>query len=186
VPYLDNYWSNSFSPKCDPLVFGVFHLPKYFGNLSNFISHAIPKFPKTSVIDCGNTTCGWKFSQNGDPLNVAEWDGEGENLSVTVFNCSDKSTMFAELLFGTLTVTCGYGPLQAQQTSVNQDGAGMTGWSVRWLQGQYLGLRVEVKLMTRQELPYMYNLLGTVYAGIYKWCDIIRKMCSLHILKDHV
>jgi hypothetical protein len=35
----------------------VLHLPKYFGNLSNFISHAIPKFQKTSVIDRGNTTC---------------------------------------------------------------------------------------------------------------------------------
>ena len=55
MPYLDNYWSNSFGPKCDPLVFGVLHLPKYFGNLSNFISHVIPKFQKTSVIDRGNT-----------------------------------------------------------------------------------------------------------------------------------
>jgi hypothetical protein len=34
----------------------VLHLPKYLGNLSNFISHANPKFPKTSVIDRGNTT----------------------------------------------------------------------------------------------------------------------------------
>jgi Chromo (CHRromatin Organisation MOdifier) domain len=33
----------------------VLHLPKYFGNLSNFISHAIPKFQKTLVIDRGNT-----------------------------------------------------------------------------------------------------------------------------------
>jgi hypothetical protein len=30
VPYLDNYWSDSFGPKCDPPVFGVLHLPKYF------------------------------------------------------------------------------------------------------------------------------------------------------------
>jgi hypothetical protein len=44
VPYLDNYWSDSFSPKYDPPVFEVLHLPKYFGNLSNFISHAIPNF----------------------------------------------------------------------------------------------------------------------------------------------
>jgi hypothetical protein len=55
MPYLDNYWSVSFGPKCDPPVFDVLHLPKYFGNLSNFISHAIPTFPKTSVIDRGNT-----------------------------------------------------------------------------------------------------------------------------------
>ena len=53
--YPDNYWSDSFGPKCDSPVFGVLHLPKYFGNLSNFISHAIPKFQKTSVIDRGNT-----------------------------------------------------------------------------------------------------------------------------------
>jgi hypothetical protein len=46
VPHLDNYWSDSFSPKCDPPAFGVLHLPKYFGNLSNFISHAIPNFQK--------------------------------------------------------------------------------------------------------------------------------------------
>jgi hypothetical protein len=46
VLYLDNYWSVSFSPKCDPLVFGVFHFHKYFGNLPNFISHAIPNFQK--------------------------------------------------------------------------------------------------------------------------------------------
>ena len=46
MPYLDNYWSFSFGPKCDPPVFGVLHLPKYFGNLSNFISHAIPNFQK--------------------------------------------------------------------------------------------------------------------------------------------
>ena len=56
MPYLDNYWSDSFGPKCDPPVFGVLHLPKYFGNLSNFISHTIPKFQKTSVIHRGNTT----------------------------------------------------------------------------------------------------------------------------------
>ena len=46
MPYLDNYWSDSFGPKCDPPVFGVLHLPKYFGNLSNFTSHAIPNFQK--------------------------------------------------------------------------------------------------------------------------------------------
>jgi hypothetical protein len=55
VPYLDNYWSDSFGPKCDHPVFGVLHLSKYFGNLSNFISHATPKFQKTLVIDRGNT-----------------------------------------------------------------------------------------------------------------------------------
>jgi hypothetical protein len=55
VPYLDNYWSDSFGPKYDPPVFGVLHFPKYSGNLSNFISHASPKFQKTSVIDRGNT-----------------------------------------------------------------------------------------------------------------------------------
>jgi hypothetical protein len=55
VPYLDNYWSVSFGPKCDPPVFDVLHLPKYFGNLSNFNSYAIPKIPKMLVIDRGNT-----------------------------------------------------------------------------------------------------------------------------------
>jgi hypothetical protein len=42
----------------------VLHLPKYFGNLSNFISHAIPKFQKTSVINRGNTTY---ISEQGKP-----------------------------------------------------------------------------------------------------------------------
>jgi hypothetical protein len=46
VPYLDNYWSVSFGPKCDPLVFDGLHLDKYFDNLSNFISHTIPNFQK--------------------------------------------------------------------------------------------------------------------------------------------
>jgi hypothetical protein len=78
VPYLDNYWSDSFGPKCDLPVFGVFHLPKYFGNLSNFISHAIPKFQKTSVIDHGNTT--WMISKTlylrGSRNNIIIYGGQ--------------------------------------------------------------------------------------------------------------
>jgi hypothetical protein len=70
VPYLDNYWSDSFGPKCDPPVFGVLHFPKYFGNLSNFISHAIPKFQKTSVIDHGNTNLS---TLNGNPLSSGNY-----------------------------------------------------------------------------------------------------------------
>jgi hypothetical protein len=51
-----------------PPGFGVLHLPKYFGNLSNFISHAIPKFQKTSVINCGNT-----ITTLGEQLQGSQW-----------------------------------------------------------------------------------------------------------------
>jgi len=46
VPYLDTYWSNSFSPKYDPSVFGVLQLHEYFSNYPIFISHAISNFQK--------------------------------------------------------------------------------------------------------------------------------------------
>jgi len=47
VPYLDNYWSDSFGPKYDPSVFGVLQLLEYFANfLIFFTSHAISNFQK--------------------------------------------------------------------------------------------------------------------------------------------
>ena len=73
MPYLDNYWSDSFGPKCDPPVFGALHLPKYFGNLSNFISRAIPKFQKTSVINCGNTSRWIRVRVSGDIWKLGRW-----------------------------------------------------------------------------------------------------------------
>ena len=64
MPYLDNYWSVSFGPKCDPPpVFNVLHLHKYFDNLSNFISHAIPNFQKCrSLIMATLVTCGLDYT----------------------------------------------------------------------------------------------------------------------------
>jgi hypothetical protein len=88
VPYRDNYWSNSFGPKCDPPVFGVLHLPKYFGNLSNFISHAIPKFQKTSVIDRGNTT--------SDPPSVHQV-GPDDVLMTSIGGCYTMSFPIAQI-----------------------------------------------------------------------------------------
>jgi len=46
VPYLNNYWSDSFGPKYDPSVFGVLQLLEYSVVCAIFISHAISNVQK--------------------------------------------------------------------------------------------------------------------------------------------
>jgi hypothetical protein len=53
--YLRNQSTKCFSPLNDPSVFGVLYLSKYFGNFTNFISHAKSIYLKNIGHDCGNT-----------------------------------------------------------------------------------------------------------------------------------
>jgi hypothetical protein len=86
VPYLDNYWSVSFSPKSDPPVFDVRHLHKYFDNLSNFISHAISNFQERRSLTMATlVTCGLDYTmtcinqeQTGQECAVQKHVADGE------------------------------------------------------------------------------------------------------------
>ena len=77
MPYLDNYWSNSFGPKCDPLVFKVPHLPIYFGNLIFFISHTISNFQKC-----------WSLTMTTLTLVTSNFDYKYEIYSMPYCSCA--------------------------------------------------------------------------------------------------
>ena len=73
MPYFDNYWSDSFGPKCDLPVFGVLHPPKYFGNFSNFISHDISNFQKHRSLTVATLPQGVDFPLDFDHPTY-DWD----------------------------------------------------------------------------------------------------------------
>ena len=88
MPYLDDYWSDPFGWKYDPLVFEVFQLLKYFGNFTTFFSHSISKDSKTSVISYGNTNLDIISFLSQFLIGLYGWiDTEADYIQINEFSC---------------------------------------------------------------------------------------------------
>jgi len=94
-----------FQPLKWPLGFGVLYLQKYFGNLTNFISHAESIYLKNIGRDRGNTSTGWTKQKdtvwgfNTDQLKSCGWCNDSSTSSRICAICLQHPPM---LLYSTL------------------------------------------------------------------------------------